>query len=470
MRLIPQPEYISIDCGKSAYREITEREMVPYIKNAEGYELCITENYVKAKASTKKGLYYAELTMKQIALLYDEIPCMVIKDAPRFSHRGFMIDCARHIFSVEQLKKMISVASDLKFNKFHWHLSDDQGFRIELTNFPEITEKGSVRKCDTFRNCECDKEYGGYYTKAEIREITDFCAMHYIDVIPEFDMPGHQSALLHVYPQFTCSGNAVEVKTKQGIFKDIICAGNDEAIKCLETILDEICGLFDYDTVHIGGDEVPKDNWKTCGKCRKVMLENGIKNENDLQCFFINKMADYLENKGKKCIVWNDCLKGKGLSENIIIQHWMGVNGNTPKAVNKGHKVILSPFDPYYVDYPYGMHTLRNGYNFEPEKLRGLNKKGRKNILGVESPLWTEFVTTSDKMEYQCFPRWFAVAEVGWTAKENKCYSEFIDVCRELSHCYREQGINIAPESDWNPDPFTRLKKTLSFFIPKKQN
>lgn len=467
MRLVPQPEAIIIKDGYCSVREITRKETVDYISSVEGYELEITENQVTARAGTDKGLYYAEVTFNQLISLYEKLPCMIIRDSPRYSHRGFMIDCARHIFSVSQLKKMIKIAASFKLNKFHWHLSDDQGFRIELDNFPELTRKGSVRKCDTFRNCEGDKEYGGYYTKEEIRDIVSFCSEHFIDVIPELDMPGHQSAFLHVYPQFTCSGNAVEVKTKQGIFKDIICAGNKEAEKCLQGILDEICDLFPYDTVHIGGDEVPKNSWRNCGKCRCVMLENGIENENDLQCFFINKMADYLKGKGKRCIVWNDCLKGKGLSDELIIQHWMGVNGNTPKAANEGSKIIVSPFNPFYVDYPYGMHTLENAYKYEPERLKGLDNKGRHNILGVESPLWTEFVLTDEKMEYMCFPRWFAVAEVGWTKKENKNYSEFLSVVRFLAAYYTAQGVNVAPEKDWEPDSLERLKRTVSFFIPK---
>lgn len=468
MRLIPQPEYISVSCKKSSCREITEREIVSCIVNDEGYELHINEDSVRARASTEKGLYYADVTMKQIALLYDEIPCVFIKDAPRYSHRGFMIDCARHIFSVEQLKKMISVAADLKFNKFHWHLSDDQGFRIELESFPELTEKGSVRKCDNFINCKSNKEYSGYYKKSEIKEIIDFCKQRFIEVIPEFDMPGHQSALLHVYPEFTCTGENVEVKTKQGIFKDIICAGNSEAKEYIKKILDEICELFPYDTVHIGGDEVPKSNWKTCEKCSKIMAENGLSDYNDLQCLFINEMAEYLKNKDKKCIVWNDCLKGANLSDELTVQHWQKGTSRTAAAANRGQNVIMSPFTPFYADYPYGMHPLKAVYMVEPENFRELDEKGKASIIGVESPIWTEHINNDKRLEYMCFPRWFAVAECGWTSKENKNYKEFYDTVKKLCSYYQQNGLNPAPEKDWNPSPLKRLVETIYFFIPKK--
>lgn len=468
MKLVPQPYKITKLTGFSSLREIDLFENAPEFSEEE-YELDISADRITARASGEKGFYYAKKTMKQISLLYDKIPCVLIHDKPRFSYRGIMIDCARHMFSIAELKKMISVASDFKFNKLHWHLSDDQGFRIEIESFPELTEKGSVRKCDEFINCKSDKEYSGYYTKEQIKEIIDFCKANFIDVIPEFDMPGHQSALLHVFPEFTCSGDAVEVKTKQGIFKDIICAGNDEARRVLEKILDEICELFPYEYIHIGGDEVPKENWKTCEKCQKIMAENSLSDENALQCFFINKMAEYLENKGKKCIVWNDCLKGEGLSKTLTVQQWQGTAKKTALAANGGQKIIMSHFGAYYVDYPYGMHPLSAAYSFEPCNFRGLNADGKKNIIGVESPIWTEHINNEDRLEYMCFPRWFAVAETAWSEKKNKSYNDFYSVCRRLCDIYRNAGVNCAPESEWKKkSPLKRLTETIGFFLPKK--
>ncbi len=467
MRLIPQPDAIELTGGTTELRVITKKESDESL-DCEEYELLITPAEIVARAKTDKGFYYADITMKQISSLYGTVPCMKIKDKPRFLYRGFMIDCARHMFSVSELKKMISVAADVKFNKFHWHLSDDQGFRIELTSLPELTEKGSVRDCDSFINCKSDKPYSGYYRKSEIREIVEFCRERFIDVIPELDMPGHQSAFLHVYPQFTCKGDTVSVKTSQGIFRDIICAGNSEAKEYLKKILDEICELFPYDTVHIGGDEVPKANWKTCGKCQKIMSETGISGYDDLQCLFINEMAEYLENKGKNCIVWNDCLKGNGLNDNIAVQYWQKHPEKTAAEANRGRRTILSPFNPFYVDYPYGMHPLKAGYMFEPEKLRGLDSNGKDAIVGVESPIWTEHINTDERLEYMCFPRWFAVAECGWTGKNNKNYDEFYEVLQRICKFYTDKGVNVAPEKDWNPALHIRLYDTLKFFIPKK--
>lgn len=468
MRLVPQPYSVRVYPSFANKTDVIDHIISEEIKNDEEYELLITPDKITATASGEKGLYYAEVTLRQIKMLYSKIPCMKIIDRPRYSHRGFMIDCARHMFSIEELKKMIDAAAMVKLNKFHWHLSDDQGFRIELSSFPEITEKGSVRKCDTFRNCTDDKEYGGYYTKQEIKEIIDYCSERFIDVIPELDMPGHLSALLHVYPQFTCSGKAVEVKTKQGIFSDILCVGNEEAVRCLKTVLDEIGDMFPYPVIHIGGDEVPKKNWRTCEKCRRIMLENDLKNVDELQCYFTNKMAQYLENKGKKCIVWNDCLKGGNFSDNFTVQHWMHSPDITSRAVNNGHKLILSPFMPYYVDYPYGMHPLKAVYEFEPESFGNLTAEGKDNIIGVESPIWTEFITDGEKLEYMCFPRWLAVAETGWTEKDIKDYKSFYEICKKLVKILNNSGVNAASEEDWNPSVSGRLRKTLLFFIPKK--
>lgn len=464
MRLIPQPEKVEKYYGFSLKKEINEKILKESL-GEEAYELIITPDKITAYAGTEIGFYYAEVTLRQIKKLYTSIPCMKISDSPAFAYRGFMIDCARHMFSVSELKKMIDTAADVKFNKFHWHLSDDQGFRIELNALPELTRKGSVRKCDTFRNCPSDKEYGGYYTKEEISEIVAYCKEKYIDVIPELDMPGHLSAFLHVYPQYTCSGNPVEIKTKQGIFRDILCAGNDEAFSAICKILDEMCELFPYEIFHIGGDEVPKHNWNCCEKCQKLMLDNGFDNMNELQSMFMNKAAAYLREKGKKCIVWNDCLKGKNLSDDLIIQYWNGKRDKTVNVAEKGQQIILSPFMPYYVDYPYEMYTLKDVYGFMPEQFGGLSENGKKSILGVESPVWTEFIVDFNRLTYMCFPRWFAVAETGWSVPSQKNYDEFEKTVKKLCKIYINSGIIPCPESDWNPSIFRRVQKTVSFFV-----
>ncbi len=468
MRLIPMPESVEVFSNVTGLNEITEYEKVDNLSQEE-YKLIIEKDKIAVKYTYENGKFYAEKTFSQLKNLYSEIPCMNISDKPRYSHRGFMIDCARHMFSIEELKKIIDIASAVKLNKFHWHLSDDQGFRIELKSLPELTEKGSVRKCDTFLNCACDKEYSGYYTKAEIREIIAFCKERYIDVIPEFDMPGHLSAVLHVYPQLTCSGKPVEVKTRQGIFSDIICVGNQDSFTVIEKILDEIIELFPYDAIHIGGDEVPKGNWRSCEKCRKIMDKYKLRNANELQCWFTNKMVEYIRNKGKKCIVWNDSLKGSNLSEEVTVQYWMHTASETAQRANEGQKIVLSPFNPYYVDYPYGMHTLKNAYTYEPENFRNLDENGKRNIAGIESPIWTEYVTTDERLEYQCFPRWFAIAETAWCSKNNKNFNEFISACRLLCSYYEKIGLNFGREEEWYPSPLERLTKTVGFFIPKRK-
>lgn len=467
IRLLPQPYKIeTVENLFSEEKNISEKIIADF-SSSEAYELCIMPDKITAKAAGERGFYYADLTLRQLKMFYEKLPCMKIEDTPRYSHRGFMVDCARHMFTVEELQKIIDAAAMVKLNKFHWHLSDDQGFRIQLDTFPDITEKGSVRSCDTFRNCVSNEKYSGFYTKSEIAEIVDYCKTKFIDVIPELDMPGHLSALLHARPQYTCTGKSVEVKTKQGIFGDILCVGNEEARNCIYAILDEICDMFPYFRIHIGGDEVPKGNWRKCEKCQKLMRENGLKNVKELHTFFMNEIAAYLKTKGRECTVWSDCLKGGSMADGIIVQYWMHCADKVSEAANSGQRLILSPFNPFYIDYPYSMHSLKAVYDYEPDNFGALSDFGMQNIVGVESPVWTEFITNAKKLQYMCFPRWFAVAECGWTAENNKNYEEFSFVCEKLVANLNENGFNAAEKTQWNPSAKDRLIKTLSFFLPK---
>lgn len=466
IRLIPQPKKIIENCGVCKENgNITCIDDLS-IKNAEGYKLQIKPDGIKIFASNEKGFYYGKITLKQLELQFGaELPCLTIEDEPEFSYRGFMLDCARHIFSVDEIKKMVDIATLLKMNKFHWHLSDDQGFRIELDSFPELTKLGSVRNGDNFGSmCRSDREYSGYYTKKEIADIIEYCNERYIDVIPEIDMPGHTSAILHVFPKLSCKKEPVEVKTRQGIYKDNLCIGNDKTFQFITTLLDELNQMFPGEYFHIGGDEAPDDYRKDCSLCQKAIKDLGLASTAELQCVFSNNIKEYLETKGKKAIVWNDILKGEKLDKDTIIQRWMDPKNKAHKAANEGNKIIISDFKPYYFDYPYGMYPLKETYKFNPTGGKGLNENGRKNIIGTETPVWAEFIDNPQRLEYLTLPRWFAVAENNWSSQKDKDYRAFKSTAIMLCNYLNKNGYNCAPEKDFDMPIHKRLYNVAKFF------
>lgn len=465
-RLIPQPKEItelgSVCEAPDKINYINDSS----VESAEGYILEITSDSVIISASDERGFFYGKMTLRQLKMISGgALPCLRIKDSPEFSYRGFMLDCARHMISVDEMKKMIDLAAMLKFNRFHWHLSDDQGFRIELESFPQLTKLGSVRSGDNFGSmCSSGKPYSGYYTKAEIKDIIEFCRERYIEVIPEIDMPGHTSAILHVFPELSCRKQPVEVKTRQGIYKDNLCIGNSETTDFIKTLLDELCELFPCEYFHIGGDEAPDDYRKNCPECQRMIKENGLSDSSELQCLFADSISEYLKSKGRTAIVWNDILKGGKIRKDITVQRWLDPKKKALEAANGGNKVIVSDFKPYYFDYPYGMYPLKKAYTHNPTGDKILSDEGRKNIIGIETPLWTEFVDTPERLEYLCLPRWFAVSETAWTAQSQKDYSLFRPAAVKLTEVLNQNGFSCAPEKDFDMPLHRRLKDTLSFF------
>lgn len=466
IRLIPQPYRIvekkSVCTAPENVQFVTDGS----IKNAESYRLKILPDKIEIRALDEKGFFYGKMTLKQLCMQFgSELPCLDIADEPVFGYRGIMLDCARHMISVDEIKKMLDLASMLKFNKFHWHLSDDQGFRIELESFPELTRRGSVRSCDNFGSmCRSDKPYSGYYTKAEIKEIIEFCHERYIEVIPEIDMPGHSSAILHVFPELSCRKEPVEVKTRQGIYKDNFCIGKPETFDFVKKLLDELCEMFPDRYFHIGGDEAPDDYRKNCPECQKAIAENGLSGSAELQCVFANRVKEYMKTKGREAIVWNDILKGKKLDKDITVQRWLDPKNNALFAANEGNKVIISDFKPYYFDYPYGMYPLKDVYEKNPLGFKELNGRGITNIIGMEAPIWTEFIDNPERLEYMCLPRWFAFAENAWSAGRNKDYKQFKAAVVKLSDELSKSGYNCAPEKDTDMSVPRRLYDTAKFF------
>jgi len=449
LSIIPSPyetEYLTGFTKATAPVTEYDAENLP----ADGFELHI-DGSIRIGASSPSGFFYGRQALSQIMFQCGQnIPDVHIRDIPRYTYRAFMIDSARHFTSIADIKKMIDYCAKLRFNVFHWHLTDDQGWRPEIMAFPVLTQKGAYRKGSHFGAEQNEDIYGGFYTQDEMRDIVSYAHANHMIVVPEIDMPGHVSALLSSVEGMACNGKRVEAKTTAGIFRDIICAGNDDNYDILYEILDEICDIFPDSYIHIGGDEAPKAQWKECPVCRQRIEDEKLRNEDELQGYFINRINKYLKGKGKKVITWNESLKGGNLDEDITVQRWMD-----PKELSKAspNAIINSDFYRYYADYPYAMTPLKKVYEYEPQV--------NSNVVGVDTPIWTEYVADLEKTEYMCFPRFIAVAQTAW-CKNKPAYSRFR---QELSEMLPWYGFaSIADESEWDPSGVTRLPRVVKHF------
>lgn len=410
------------------------------ITATEGYTLSINPEGVDIKAGTPAGLLYGAETLRQLlppglekAPLTDEatLPCLRIEDAPRFEYRGFMLDVSRHFFGVETIKRLLDRMALLKLNRFHWHLSDSQGWRVQSEQYPELTEIGSKREGTLVYGWLLGKKqikdeiYEGYYTKEQIREVVAYAKERGIEVIPEIDLPGHAIALLSSLPGLSCTGQPLKPATGEHPANDLVCAGKESTYPILFGILDEIVELFPFKTFHIGGDEADKSSWKRCPDCQKKMKELGLKNENELQGYFMNRIAEHLLAKGCRVICWNDGLSKAALPE-LICQYWIFFNKKeTVRQVREGRKVIYSYVRGYYLDYAYHNFGLENSYSLGAGE-REFGAAGAKNVIGVEAPLWSEMVYDEDRIDWQMFPRILAAAESAWTDDSLKDYNDFL--------------------------------------------
>ncbi len=456
--IIPRPNKITFLGGETELDQSRlSVEISPELETEE-YILTAANGEIKLVGGSERAVFYGKQTLRQMG---KASPAVIIEDKPAFAYRGFMLDTVRHIFSVEETKKMIDAAASVKMNVMHWHLTDDQGFRAFSKRRPEATEKGSVRKSSDFGRLKESGAYGGYFTAEEMKEIVDYCAERYITVIPEFDVPGHCSALIHAYPEISCTGEKIAVKTSQGIYGDILCAGKDETFDVVFDILSDLLEVFPSEYIHIGGDEAPKKRWKECPHCQKRIRENGLADEEELQGWFTNKIVEFLASKGRKAIVWNESLKGGSLNKDVVVQMWMDRKKLSADFANSGGKMINSEFFRYYCDYPYSMTPLIKAYRYNPV-IKGI--KNKDSVIGVESPIWTEYINDFDRLCYMCFPRFTAVAETGWTEEKNKNAADFQRRFRIYTALLNEMGINPAPPEDWNPSALDRVTKTLYFF------
>lgn len=457
---------------KSENSIILELENKNNLLGNEGYILDINERTVHVIAEKPAGLFYGIQSIRQllppdiescetIKNVKWEIPCVLITDKPEYRWRGMMLDVSRHFFNKEYVKELIDYLAMYKLNKFHIHLVDDQGWRIEIKKYPKLTEIGSWRvdrEDMPWDSREPQKKgekatYGGYFTQNDIREIVEYAKSRYITIIPEIEMPAHVSSALAAYPEYSCTGGPFTVPPG-GVWPitDIYCAGNDKTFEFLQNILSEVIELFPGEYIHIGGDEATKTEWKKCPKCQTRIKNEGLKNEQELQSYFVKRIEKFLISKNKKLIGWDEILEG-GLAPEATVMSWRGTKGGIESA-KQGHDVVMSPTSNCYFDYYQGIWDfepltiggflpLKKVYSFEPTPDK-LTTDEKKHILGGQANLWTEYQTNPQKAQYMTFPRIAALSEVVWSQKNNRDWNDFANrIVKEMKR-YDSAGINYA--------------------------
>ncbi len=394
----------------------------------EGYELSVTPQGVTLRAPKPAGLFYGVQTLRQLLLPGGKsFPVVEIEDQPRFAWRGLMLDVCRHYFPLEFVLRLIDAMALHKLNVLHWHLTDDQGWRIEIKRYPRLAEVGSRRSASPFpadRHSQDGVPYGGFFTQEQVKQVVAYAAERFIRVVPEIEMPGHAMGALASYPELGCTGGPYQVRTFWGIEKDVFCAGNEQVYTFLENVLDEVLDLFPSQFIHIGGDECPKERWETCPKCQEAIQKNGLQDPHELQSHFVRRIEAYLNRKGRRLIGWDEILEG-GLAPNATVMSWRGISGGI-QAAKEGHDVVMTPNSHCYLDYYQaedrdaeppaigGFLPLETAYAFDPVP-EGFSAEEAAHILGGQGNLWTEYIPDEAQASYMLFPRATALAEVFWS-------------------------------------------------------
>jgi hexosaminidase len=473
---------------------LTTRDAKPAL-GPEGYELTVAADSVVLRASTPAGLFYGAQTLLQLLPpeAYAAQPahppggwtmrCATIADQPRFKWRGLMLDVARHFYSKDQVKSYLDVMALHKLNTFHWHLTDDQGWRIEIKKYPDLTRVGAWRKGigfglnpkDTIAYGP-DGRYGGFFTQDDVKEVVAYAANLHITIVPEIEMPGHSSAALAAYPQYSCSGSGYSTDSSAGVHAGVYCAGNDQTFDFLQDVLTEVIALFPSKYIHIGGDEVPKDNWKHCPKCQARIQQQGLKNEHELQSYFIRRIEKIINAQGRSLIGWSEIREG-GLAESAALMDWIG--GGAESAAS-GHDVVMSPTSHCYFDYYQskrpgepraigGFVPLNTVYSFEPIPDR-LAPEFQRHVLGAQANLWTEYIANLPYLQYMTYPRACALSEVVWAPREQRDYQQFL--ARLQTHLKRLDYLNVhyrpldpPPVGEWKPQQITAAGSTIDWDV-----
>ena len=408
----------------------------------EYYDLEINKNFILIRGSDREGLIHGIYSLIQLiprssGIDDSKLACVTIKDYPEFKWRGLLLDCCRHFMSIDFVKRYIDLLAYHKMNVLHWHLTEDQGWRVEIEKYPKLTDIGAWRK-------EKDGSvYGGFYTKEQIKEVVNYAYHRGVNIVPEIELPGHSVAALAAHPEYSCTGGPFEVETDWGVFKDIYCAGNDSTFVFLENVLDEIIELFPSEYIHIGGDEAPKYRWENCSKCKKRIQDENLQDTHELQSYFIQRIENYISSKGKKLIGWDEILDG-GLAQGATVQSWRGFNGAS-EAAKAGHDAIVSPTSHAYFDYGLDAIDLEKVYNFDPIPTDVPNDKV-KHIIGGECNMWSERAP-QNTIDSKVFPRLLAMSEVLWDYPTIRDYNLFYE--RVQAHYKRLDflGVNYGLET-----------------------
>ncbi len=441
----------------------------PTVENAEGYRITITSKGVEIAGKTPAGVFYGIQTLrKSLPVSPSEtiaLPAAQIESSPRFGYRGMHLDCVRHFFSVSTVKHYIDMLALHGMNRLHWHLTDDQGWRVEIKKYPRLTEVGAWRNGTVLGHNSPVYDgirYGGYYTQEEIRDIVKYAADRYITIIPEIDMPGHMVAALTAYPELGCTGGPYEVWGKWGVADDILCVGKDHTIQFVKDVLDEVMQLFPSEYIHLGGDESPRVRWEQCPLCQQRIHDAGIVAEGKqnaealLQGWFTTQIQEYLRAHGKRIIGWDELL-GCDVDTTATIMSWRGADPGAQGA-QLGHDVVMTPVDPLYFDYYQtsstwnepsafgGCNTLKKVYNFEPVAA-DLPADKRHHIIGVQANVWTEYITCEPQVDYHVLPRMAALAEVQWVNPNVKDYQDFKARLTHLAELYKHYNWTYRAKS-----------------------
>ncbi|SDM27413.1 family 20 glycosylhydrolase [Chryseobacterium taihuense] len=477
--------FLTSDHGVPKYSFVTvEKVNLSEIKE-DGYFLEINDKKILIKYSSKKGKFYAFQTLIQLINQFSdkkEIPNLQINDLPKFAWRGMHLDVSRHFFTVEEVKQYIDYLAMYKLNTFHWHLTDDQGWRIEIKKYPKLTQIGSKRKQSMIGayvdNTFDGKPYGPYfYTQEQIKEVVNYATERHITVVPEIEMPGHALAALSAYPELACTKGPFEPATKWGVFDDVFCP-KDETFTFLENVLNEVMTLFPSQYIHIGGDECPKTRWKECAHCQELIRKNNLKDEHGLQSYFIQRIEKHVNSKGRKIIGWDEILEG-GLAPNAAVMSWTGVSGGI-EAAKSNHFAVMTPGSYCYFDHYQGdpatepnafggFTPLDKVYSYNPIPTE-LNAEQAKYILGVQANLWTEYILDFKQVEYMIFPRLMALSEVAWGTSDPPNYKEFENRVVEHFKGLDKMNVNYAKSIYNISGKATAANKGVFYELSTSQN
>jgi hexosaminidase len=487
LQLTPEDKAAQIKLTISAPAKKGKKSKQPVVltdQQKESYTLGIDGKGIVLSAYEPAGLFHAAQTLRKSLPVTKEskgveLPFVQIADQPRFSYRGVLLDCGRHFFSVEFIKQFLDAMALHGCNQFHWHLTEDQGWRFEVKAYPDLAKKGSVREKSIIAPSKVrlydNIPYGGYYTQEECREVVKYAAERYINVVPEIDMPGHMQSALHVFPNLGCTGGPYPVAPHWGVMREVLCGGNPETLKFLKTVFGELCDVFPSKFIHIGGDECPKERWKKCPKCQAKIKELGLTDdpkdkgeggrgsqdgksaENKLQTYINHEIEQFLASRGRSLIGWDEILAG-GLTEDAIVMSWRGTKGGIAAAKQK-HRVIMSPNVFAYIDHPQLADYSKSPrttdsyvvscskmYSFEPLVPEELTKEEGDCILGVQANLWTEHVAYPEHALYQLLPRLGAMSEVQWCNPEQKDFENWKARLPQLKKLYDRMGLVYCNE------------------------